>query len=66
MKHQYREREVIMADLVFNREDFIKKWRNKFGCDCTTGLCWCDVCRKLEKIWGEMIKISIEKLKELK
>lgn len=48
------------------RVEFIMKYREKFGCDGSSEVCWCEICCALETIWEEVIKECQDNLEMLK
>ena len=48
------------------KQEFIYKYREKFGCDGSSEICWCNICCALETIWEEIIGECKNKLEILK
>ena len=46
------------------REQFIAKYKEKFGCPNGQDICWCKICCNLEKMWKEIYQQNLNTLRK--
>ena len=41
---------------MIEKEEFISRWKEEFGCTCGSPICWCDTSIKLGFLYDDLVE----------